>query len=106
MNRKNRKGKPIWEPFLNGESLSCESVNLNSPDGIDLRDRFAIEMMKVYLQKEVRSRMTLINRIRRLFNKKFITTTTFPQFDKMARTFYQFADAMMEERNRKNNQEQ
>lgn len=95
MNKKNRKGKSIWGQSFSGETLSCESVNLNSPDGIDLRDRFAMEMMKIYLQKEVRSKFTLINRIKSYFKKPFKTETILPNFKKMAHICYECADTMM-----------
>lgn len=100
MNRK-KNGKSIWGQSFSGGTLSCEGVNLSCPSEIDLRDHFAIEMMKIYLQKEVRSNFTLINQIKRHLNKPFTSKTTIPDFEKMARLCYQCADAMIRERDEK-----
>ena len=91
-----------WKSRFDEKYLSSEGMNT----GFSLRDRFALEMMKVYLQKEVRSNFPLLERIKRRFGKRFKTFTTYPNFDKMAHACYCCADAMIAERELKSNEGQ
>ena len=91
-----------WKSRFDEKYLSSEGMNT----GFSLRDRFALEMMKVYLQKEVRSNFPLLERIKRRFGKRFKTFTTYPNFDKMAHACYCCADAMIAERELKTNEGQ
>lgn len=91
-----------WKNRFDWKYLSGEDVNTD----FSLRDRFALEMMKVYLQKEVRSNFPLFERIKLRFGKRFKTCTIYPDFDKMAHTCYCCADAMIAERELKANEGQ
>ena len=91
-----------WKNRFDCKYLSSDGMNTD----FSLRDRFALEMMKVYLQKEVRSNFPLLERIKRCFGKRFKTFTTYPNFDKMAHACYCCADAMIAERELKSNEGQ
>lgn len=64
------------------------------------RDHIAMEAMKVLMEKTVSENLTLKNRIKRFFGKNYRTVTSF-DIKMIAQISYDMADAMISQREKK-----
>lgn len=70
-----------------------------------LRDHIALEAMKIILDKAAFRPLHLIDRIRIMFGRKTERCRLdYPASEKVAEYAYEFADAMIKEREKQNNE--
>lgn len=87
---------------FDGKYLSSENVNTD----FSLRDRFALEAMKVILESKKVHRLTPKNRIKCWMGMKCDSIISLPNLKKLAIASYTIADTMIAERELKTNEGQ